>query len=239
MMNLFRRLLKLGESEAHSMVDRLEDPVRMSEQAIRDLREELRKAMEALAEVKAITIRSRREQTEARQAATDYEHKAVLLLEKAERGELEATEADRLATESLQRKAEHAKRAGELAGEVEKYERMTADLEHKVRDIRHRINQWENELRTLKARARVSSATKKLNRELADIDTTSTVSTLQRMKEKVAQEEAMAEAYGQVAAVPRSVDHEIDSALGGPAASSDVGGDLAALKARLANKSSK
>lgn len=231
MLNLFRRLFKLSEAEGHSLVDKLEDPIRMSEQAIRDLREDLRKAMESLAEVKAIIIRSRREQAQAREAADEYERKGLLLVEKGQQGELDAVEADRLATEALQRKAEHAKRADTLQAEVDKYQRMADDLEVKVKDIRHRTGQWENELRTLTARSRVSTATHKLNRQLADIDSTSTVATLERMREKVSQEEAMAEAYGQVAAAPRSVDNEIDSAIGS-SANASVADELAALKAR-------
>lgn len=61
---------------------------------------------------------------------------------------------------------------------------------------------------------KVSSATKTMNKQLAKIDTSSTVSMLERMKEKVEQEEALAQSYGEIAAEPKSVDDEIDKALG-------------------------
>ena len=58
-MNIFRRLFRIGSAEANSMVDKLEDPIKMTEQGIRDLKGDLGKALEALAEVKALAIRAR------------------------------------------------------------------------------------------------------------------------------------------------------------------------------------
>ena len=41
-MGLFNRLFRWGKSEAHTIVDKLEDPVKMTEQGIRDLQKRLR-----------------------------------------------------------------------------------------------------------------------------------------------------------------------------------------------------
>ena len=54
MAGIFQRLFKTGEAEAHPLVDNLEDPIKMSEQAIRDLKKDLQESLKALAEVKAI-----------------------------------------------------------------------------------------------------------------------------------------------------------------------------------------
>ena len=54
MAGIFQRLFKTGEAEAHALVDKLEDPIKMSEQAIRDLKKDLQESLKALAEVKAI-----------------------------------------------------------------------------------------------------------------------------------------------------------------------------------------
>jgi phage shock protein A len=232
MLNVFKRLLKVSEAEAHAALDKLEDPIKMSEQAIRDLREDLRKAMEGLAEVKAISIRTKREEKEAQETAVDYEKKAMMLLKRAQAGEIDSAEADRLATEALERKSEFAKRAAQSRQEREKYDQMTANLEAKVRDIKKQIAQWENELKTLKARARISTATRKLNQQMANIDSSSTISTLERMRAKVEEEEALAQSYGEIAATPKSVDDEIEAALNG-ASSPASSESLAALKAKM------
>lgn len=231
MLQAFRRLFKVSEAQAHAAIDKMEDPIKMSEQAIRDLRQDLGKAMEALAEVKAIAIRTRRDAKEQAGTAADYEKKAMLVLKRAHDGELEAAEADRLAGEALERQTSANAAAERAKGEVEKYDSMSANLDAKVRDIRAQISQWENELKTLKARARVSTATRKINQQMADIDSSGTVSTLKRMREKVDAEEALAQSYGEIAAQPKSFDAELDAATGGSAAS--TADSLAALKARM------
>ena len=96
--------------------------------------------------------------------------------------------------------------------------------------LRSTITTYENELKTLKARARVSEATKKLNKSMSNIDSSGTIAMLEKMKDKVAQDEALAEAYGDIAGQPNSIDDEINSALSSSNSGSDA---LAALKARL------
>ena len=54
MAGIFNRLFKAGEAEAHSLVDKLEDPIKMSEQAVRDLRKDLQESLKSLAEVKSL-----------------------------------------------------------------------------------------------------------------------------------------------------------------------------------------
>ena len=65
---------------------------------------------------------------------------------------------------------------------------------------------------------------------MAQIDSSSTVSMLERMKDKVAEEEALAESYGDIANESRSLDEEINRALEDDSPVSD---DLAALKAKM------
>lgn len=230
-MSIFRRLFKVGESQANSLIDQMEDPVQMSEQAIRDLRLDLNKALESLAEVKAIAIRTRREMKNYQQQSSDYEKKAMLLLQRAQQGQLEQAEADRLASEALNKKEHAEQQLARTQTEVQKYDTMTSNLEAKVNDLKTQLSQWENELKTLKARAKVSAATKKLNKQMAGIDSSSTVAMLERMKSKVEEEESLAQSYGELAAAPKSVDDEIEKALGsGTPADSDK---LAELKAKM------
>lgn len=230
-MSIFRRLFKIGEAETNTMIDKMEDPVKMSEQAIRDLKGDLTRALESLAEVKAIAIRTRRDSKNHQQQAVDYEKKAMLLLQKAQQGQIDGSEADRLAAEALNKKEQAEQEANRLTTEVQKYDKMTANLEAKVNDLKSQISRWENELRTLNARAKVSSATKKLNKQMAGIDSSSTVTMLERMKVRVEEEESLAQSYGEIAAAPKSVDDEIDKALGNSTpASSDA---LASLKAKM------
>ena len=65
-MGIFNRIFKLGQSEAHSAIDKFEDPIKMTEQGIRDLKKDMTEAMQALAQVKSMTIRARREATDSK-----------------------------------------------------------------------------------------------------------------------------------------------------------------------------
>ncbi len=232
-MSFFGRVFKMGQAEAHSLVDKLENPIKMTEQGIRDLKEDLDKSLKAFAEVKALAIRAKREHAEAKSKAANYENKAMALLQKAESGQLDPAEADRLASEALARKEEAEGQAQVAKKNMENFETQISKLDANIKKLRSNISHYENELKTLKARSKVASATKSVNKQMAKIDSGGTVSMLERMKEKVEKDEAMAEAYGDIADESKSVDEEIDSALGGSTGGSDA---LAALKAKMAAK---
>ena len=231
-MNILNRLFKIGQSEAHSAINQLEDPIKMTEQGLRDLRQDLDKSLHGLAEVKALAIRARNESEALRAKAADYENKAVLLLQRAHKGEMDATEADRLAGEALLKKAENDAHAARAAADQEKFEQSAAQMDQSVATLKSTISQWDNELKTLKARVTVSTATITINKQLAQLDSSGTVALLERMKEKIAVQEALAESYGEIAQAGKSIDAEIDKALGTTGAGK-ASEDLKALKAKL------
>jgi len=230
-MNIFKRLFSIGKAEAHSAIDRMEDPIKLTEQGIRDMKQDLDKSLEALAQVKAMAIRANNDKEEYALKAEDYQNKAMLILKKAQKGELKAEDADRLAKEALIKKDESSKNAARTSAESEKFNTSVAQLEKNVNSIKSNISKWENELKTLKARDKVSNATKNLNKQMAEIDSSSTVSLLERMKEKVEQDEALAEAYGDIANDSKSIDDELNAAIDTTEVSAES--DLEKLKKQL------
>lgn len=232
-MNVFKRIFKMGQAETHSALDKLENPIKLTEQGIRDLKKDLDGSLKALAEVKAMAIRSRNDLQTSKSKAKDYENKAMLLLKKAQNGDMEAADADRLASEALVKKEEELEQATRSQEEVNRFEGNIGQLDQNVKKIRSTISKYENELKTLKARVKVSEATKKLNKQMAQIDSSSTVTMLERMKDKVAQDEALAESYGEIANESKSIDDEIDKALEGGVNEAKASDSLAALKNKL------
>ncbi len=233
MNNIFKRLFKIGQAEANSAVDQLENPIKLTEQGIRDMKENLDKSLQSLAQVKALSIRARNDFETYNDAAQDYERKALMLLKKAQAGEMKSEEADRLASEALVKKEASTSQANRSLAEKEKFDKSISELDQNIKTIKSTISKWENELKTLKARVKVSDATKRLNKQLAQIDSSSTVSMLERMKDKVAEEEALAQSYAEIANESRSIDEEIDKALENTSASAKTSNELAALKAKL------
>ncbi len=232
-MGFFKRLFKIGEAEANSMVDKLEDPIKMTDQAIRDLKVDLEKSIKALAEVKALAIRSRNETETNKSRAQEYENKAIALLKRAETGAMAPEEADRLAQSALEKKEDFMRLYKTSAANQQKYDASVHKLETQIKRLKSNISKWENEAKVLKARAKVSEATKSVNKQLAGIDSSSTVAMLERMKEKVDEQESMSESYAEIAADNVGVDDEIELALENNGGSSS----LADLKAKLALKS--
>lgn len=228
-----KRLFRIGKAEAHSALDALENPIKMTEQGIRELKANQEKAIVAMAEVKAMGIRAKGDAEASEAKAKEYEAKALALLQKAKAGDLDQAEADRLASEALLRKQENLKAAEVSRKNQITFEGNSDKLEKNIEGLKSNIAKYEGELKTLKARAKVATATKDINKDLANIDSSSTVSMLERMKDKVAEQEALAESYAEIADQSKSVDQEINAALEGSEAEVLVKDDLEALKAQL------
>jgi phage shock protein A len=233
MTGLFSRILRMGKAEAHSAVDKLEDPIKMTEQGIRDLKKDLEESMKSLAQVKGIVIRMRNDAENKKKLAADYESKAMALLQKAEHGSLEMSEADRLATEVLSRKEDAAKEALRLSKELSNQEGMVLQLQRNVDKLRTTIQRYENDLVTLRARSKTAAATKKLNAQIARVGSDSTIAMLEKMRDKVEEDESLSQAYGEMADSGQTVDDEINKALGEGSSMPGASDSLAALKAKM------
>ncbi len=212
-MGVFQRIFRVGQAEVHAAIDKLEDPIRLTEQGIRDLKKDLSNAMTSLAEVKGQGIRLRKQAADSKKAAEDYERKAMALLQRAQKDDINPAEADRLAGEALARKEENVNRSATLSQNAQQQEEMAAQLQTQVDKLKSSIAGYENDLVTLRARARTAAATKKINRQMAKVDSNGTLAMLERMKERVEEDESLSQAYGEVADASKSVDEEIDAAL--------------------------
>lgn len=229
-MNLLIRIFKFMQSEVHALVSRFEDPVKLIEQGIRDLKKDFDESMKSVAQIKAIAIGTKKELETKKQIATDYEQKAMILLQKAKTGELDESEADRLATAALQKRQEALKEVEKLTNDVKNYDASLEQMSKKILELKNKIKESENEYNSLKARATVAKTTKKINQQLSSTTSDSTMAMIEDMKTKISAEENLAEAYGEVALVETSVDDEINKAIG---TDLDVQKSLAEMKQKL------
>ncbi|MFQ5598487.1 MAG: PspA/IM30 family protein [Nitrospiria bacterium] len=232
MAGIFQRIFKIGQSEAHSAIDKLENPIKLTEQGIRDLKKDLQESMRSLAEVKGVSIRLNREAEDHKKRAADYERKAMLLLTKMQNGELDQADAERLASESLSKKEAASENAIRLSKERDNQDRMIAQLQQNVEKLKSTISTYENDLITLRARAKTAAATRKINQQMARVDSSGTISMLEKMKAKVEEDESLAQSYGEIAAIDKSVDDEINAALAG-GQSAAASSNLAELKSKM------
>ena len=229
-MNLLIRILKFFQSEAHALVSKFEDPEKLIEQGIRDLKKDFDDSMQSVAQIKAIAIGTKKKLEAKKQIAADYEQKAMLLLQKAKNGELDESEADRLASEALEKRQAALKEVEKLTNDAKNYDASLEQMGKKILELKNKIKEAENEYNLLKARATVAKATKKINQQLSSIGSDSAMAIIEDMKTRISAEENLAEAYGEVALAETSVDDEINKAIG---TDSDIQKSLAEMKQNL------
>ena len=231
-MSFFQRMFKNVQSEAHSVMDKIEDPIKLSEQGIRDLKKDLQGSMRSLAEVKAIAIRLKKDSDDQKKLGKDYERKAMLLLQKMKNGDLPEADAERLATEALTKKDEALQRGGTLKKDHEQQKAMADKLQINVQKLKETISRYETELVTLRARAKTATSMRKINQQMSNVDSSGTIALLERMKDKVMEEESLAEAYGEMKDASVTLDEEIDRTLAAPS-SAETSASLDELKKKM------
>ncbi len=232
MASIFQRMFKVGQAHAHSTMEKFEDPIKMTEQGIRDLKKDLQASIRSLAEVKGVAIRLKKEAEDHKRLAADYERKAMVLLKKMQNNELDPAQAERLATESLSKKEEYSQKAVSAMQNWEQQDKMASQLQASVSKVKSTVSTYENELITLRARAKTATATRKINEQIARVDSSGTIAMLEKMKSKVEEDESLAQSYGELVSTETSVDDEINAALGGGQIT-PASDKLAALKAKM------
>lgn len=231
-MGLLDRLFRVGKSEANAVVDKMEDPTKMTDQIIRELRENYQQAIEGEAEIKAIALGHRSEEAKAKIKAAEWEKKANDLLDLVESGKIEAEKGNGLATTAAEQSAEAAKQASEFGAMATKEESALAVMDSKIKKIKDQIAETENKAEILKARAKTADVSEKINKTLSSVDTDGLMATLDRMDKKVSAQEFRSQAYAEVQDSTLSTNEEINKVLG----ESSHNSALEALKAKRAAK---
>ncbi|WP_276485314.1 PspA/IM30 family protein [Paraflavitalea pollutisoli] len=230
-MNIFKRLFRIGQAEIHAAVEKMEDPIKMTEQGLRELREDLVEATEAYAKVKALAIRTENEQQQCQKESLVYAEKAILIMQKAQVGQVEIGKAEDLAREALSLRRKFYAESEELGIQVSTLQQSSKEMLRNTEILKENLDKWEKELRTLKARVKVSKATEQVNKQLAQLDNNGTVAMLERMKAKVEDQEALSKAYGEIARGKHSLKDELNAILKDDTLSIEK--DLKAIKEKL------
>ena len=208
-MSLFKRMFGIAEAKGHALVDKMEDPKEMIDQGLRDLRKDLNESIKALAEAKSVVINLKRDLTQKREAAASYKVKATVALKKIANGDLSEAEGNRLATVALGQQKSYVAQVERQQTSVNKAQTNVDQIESNIGKLKAQISEWEGEAAVLESRSKVAGATKKLNQQMAQIDSSGTVAMLNRMRAKVDKEESLAESYGEISDANKSIDDEL------------------------------
>ena len=230
---LLQQLFKVIQSFLHAFVNKVQDPILMAEQGIRDLKKDYDNSMRGLAEIKSLSIETKNKIVEQTEIAKDYERKALTILQKAQAGDLDQAQADRLAAEALKKKQAAIENIKKFTLDARNFEAMSDKMESKIASLKEQIANWENEVKTLKARHKVAITSKKMSKQMISMSGNNAQALLENMKEKINKEEAMAQAYDEMALIETDIDKEINEAIG-TNYSDEIQNSLLELKKQIA-----
>lgn len=222
-MSIFKRLRDLTMSNINAIIDKAEDPIKMTDQYIRDMTEDLEDAEKAVASQIAIEKRFK----------ALYEEQAALVEKRTQQAHTAAQAQNiELARRALEeKKAAEAKR-DEYKASYDQNKLAADNLRSKLDEMRKQLTAMKNKRETLVARYNAAKAQTEINKAMNGFSSDSASSGLQRMEEKMLQMEARAEASNELNTKEKSLDEEFES-LGKDKVVED---ELAALMKQYENK---
>jgi phage shock protein A len=231
-MSIFSRIFKIGQASANKVVDKFEKPELMLEQAILDKDKQIRGAKKAVQSC----------------IATERKTKALLEKDKAEKfaWEQKAEAAMRanneeLAVRALQRATEHEQKAEALQPNWQNQRQAVEDLKKDILMMENELAEFKRNKDFIIAQSKAAAAKKDIYEAKANIGNRRSADDLMaRMKAKAEQQSHEADAAKEMATSFEggdSLEKEFED-LGDSGASAQVHDKLAALKAKMGQKSS-
>ncbi|MCA9666845.1 MAG: PspA/IM30 family protein [Myxococcales bacterium] len=189
-MGIFSRLGSLIKSNINDMISKAEDPEKMLNQVLVDMKQQLVEAKKQVAVAIADEKRLKKQYEDEAAKAKDWERKAMMAVRAND---------DDLAREALARKSEH----DEAAATMEKQWLMQKDAVDKLKDslrgLNAKIEEAKRKKNILIARKKRAEAQKTIHETMSGLSDTSAFETFDRMAAKIDQLEAEAEAGAEVA----------------------------------------
>src|ERR1700743_1476518 len=143
-MSIFDRLFRIGKAEANAAIDNLEDPSKMADQILRELRSNYQQAIQGEAEIKALALQHRASELQARNKSDEWEKKTNDLLDRVDAKQLDEAQGNDLAAKAAQAHADALKDAEQYRAMAEKEESAVAVMDLKIKQIKDQIAETEN-----------------------------------------------------------------------------------------------
>ncbi len=222
-MGLFSRLGTLIRSNINELINKAEDPEKMLNQVLVDMKAQLVEAKKQVAVAIADEKRLKKQYEQEALKAQEWERKAMLAVKAGD---------DNLARAALARKAEHDEVAETLRQQWDAQKQSVEQLKTALRGLDNKIEEAKRKRNILVSRQKRAEAQRTINETLSNINSTSAFDTFERMSERVTQLEAEAEATAELGgALPEA---SLESQFKALEAGSGVDAELAALKKKMA-----
>jgi len=208
-MGIIDRLSTLIRSNINDLISRAENPQKVLEQLIIDMRNQLAKAKQQVAAAIADEKRLSAQAEQEKKLSEDWEKRAVLAVQEGR---------DDLAKQALLRYNEHVQGAVQLQETWLKHREETEKLKASLRQLNDKIEEAKRKKNILIARQKRAEAHKRIQETLGSISDKSAFETFERMAEQIEHEErklvAAAEVVGGVRRIAREIGGELVATVG-------------------------
>jgi phage shock protein A len=188
-MNIFDRIAMLFRSNVNAVISEFEQPEKMLNQIILDMRSQLVKAKQqvaaAIADEKRLQDQTRQELKEAE----DWERRAMLAVQQNQ---------DELAKQALMRRTEHLQRGDQLNLTWQAHKQETDRLKDSLRSLNDNIEEANRKKNLLLAKQRRADAQRRINETMSHISEKSAFEAFARMEEKIENNERSVKAHAEI-----------------------------------------
>src|SRR5919202_6741838 len=188
-MGIFDRLSSLLKSNINDLISRAEDPEKMLNQIIADMRGQLVKAKQQVAAAIADEKRLRDQADQEFRQAQDWERRAMLAVQEGR---------DDLAKQALVRHGEHVTHGQQLEETWESHRAETERLKNSLRDLNDKIEEAKRKKNLLIARQRRAQAQKRIAETMSSMSEKSAFEAFARMEEKIVASEKQIQASTEI-----------------------------------------
>src|SRR5512146_369311 len=188
-MGIFDRLSTVLRSNINDLISRAEDPEKMLNQILVDMRSQLAKAKQQVATAIADEKRLRDQADAEYRQAGDWEQKAMLAIKE---------NRDDLAKQALMRQGEHVSHGQQLEQTWEQHRLETEKLKNSLRDLNDKIEEAKRKKNLLVARQRRAQAQKRIAETMSSLSEKSAFEAFARMEERIENNERMIKASSEI-----------------------------------------
>ena len=189
-MSIFSKLSTVIKSNINDLISRAENPEKMLNQIILDMRDQLAKAKREVAAAIADERKLRSSLDSEVKQMRQWEHRAMLAVKEGR---------DDLAKQALLRHQEHADRAGSLDETWKAQAAETDNLKGSLRQLNDKIEEAKRKRNLLVAKQRRAQAQRRIHETMSGLSNTSAFDAFNRMAEKIEEQERESLAHQEVA----------------------------------------
>lgn len=188
-MGIFDRLSTLIKSNLNDLISSAEDPEKMLNQIIVDMRDQLAKAKQQVAAAIADEKRLKDQADAEFKLSDDWERRAMLAVQEGR---------DDLARQALMRQQEHLEHGQALATTWEAHKHETERLKQSLRDLNDKIEEAKRKKNLLLARQRRAEAQQRISQTMSGLSNNSAFDAFARMEEKITANERQLQAAKEI-----------------------------------------